>query len=188
MLHDIFQFEPAVASVAYIINQCEDKRICLQNLYNILFDACKSQLLEKCFSSIGDSFYVTEDGFEPVIVSNLFRWRDSQSALWFSYFNTITLQEYKFAYLLKDPGLGELSQYDTDVLDSAWDKFIRRGTELTTQERYFESYPEYLAFHVSGKKVHISAEEIFRVNKSLDWYAGYKEHIQVRHELFYLGK
>ena len=186
MLHDIFQFDSAVAFVAYILNKRADKQLCLQHLYNILFDVYKEQLLYLNESLLGDSFYVTEHGFEPVIIANLFNWKDSRSADWHAYFNTLRLEEQKFAYLLRDPGEGELSSYSTAVLDSAWGRFVNREPEVVTGPHYYDSYPEILSFQVAGKKVHISAEDIFRVNKALNWKKVYTETIQTRHEMFNL--
>ena len=173
-----FDFQKTLQASAYLLKKA-NKSMPYLKLIKLLYIADKEMLLEHGIVITCDQYYAMPHG--PVLSTTYDLIKGTglpESSTWRTYIITDNYQ----VKLVNDPGIEDLSEADTDMLDQVYDKYgqwtSNRIENLTHDFTEWKNRPAAVSTSVL-----FTPEDILRENGCEDIIPAYQEHIEIAKEL-----
>lgn len=175
-----FDFKTTLQASAYLLKKANAPMEYLK-LLKLLYLADREMLLKHGLVITCDNYCAMKHGPVPSYTYDIIKGDDSESCrIW-----NIHIKHCKKAsvYLVKDPGIGWLSEADTDYLDDVYNKY--GSWDIWDVRDFTHTLPEWI--NRSDEKytssVSFTPIDILRENGCEDLIPTYQEHIDIAREL-----
>lgn len=173
-----FDFQKTLQASAYLLKKANAPMKYLK-LLKLLYIADKEMLLTCGIVITCDQYYAMPHG--PVLSTTYDLIKGAnlpESSIWRDYIKNVN--DYQVE-LVKDPGVEELSEADTDTLDHVYDEYGRWTSRQI--ENFTHKFPEWKNRpDAVSTSVRFTPEDILRENDCEDLIPVYQEHINIARE------